>query len=256
MTSYLPELTVNYKTFLKTAVQQALAAAFDAHPDQLLATHQETDVAYGAAQVTRGTKITLDFPRDKDRYPVIVIRFYERNINRLGTAHEELIQLRTADSAPTPMMHNIYDGDLEFSVNALSTVDRDLISDSLVQVLTMGKLQAWTNHFMTRLYGQQYDYALLADADITSVPLDQWNFVQINHDTIQGFGETEAPAPWEAEDDQIYTVNYRVAVLGEFYSVPPANVAHGLVEAVDVFPYIEDLETEPTGDVADSAEWQ
>lgn len=254
--TYLPEVSVNYKTYLKTAVQQALAAVFAAHPDELLATHEETDDTYTGGPVTRGTKVTLEFPRDKDRYPAIVIRFFERNINRMGVAHEELIQLRTVDSATTPMMHNIYDGDLEFGINGLSNIDRDLMSDTLVQALTMGTLQAWTNHFMSTLYAQSYDYETLADADIKTVPLDHWNFVQINHDTIQGFGETQEPAPWEAEDEQIYTVNYRVAVLGEFYSVPPVNVAHGFVEEVDVFPYIEDLESVPTGDAGDPAEWE
>lgn len=254
--NYLPELSVKYKTYLKSAVVDALVEVFADHPDPLLATHTETDTGYGDTLLTRGTKVTLEFPKTKDRYPAIVVRFFERNVSRLGVAHEEWIYLRTADDTPTRMMHNIYDGDLEFGIYGLSNLDRDLMSDTLVQALTMGVVETWTNNLMTALYSNEYDYPTLADASILTVPDHHWNYVQINHDTLQGFGETQEPAPWEAEDEQIYMVNHRVAVLGEFYSVPPDNIAYGFVAEVPTYPYIQDLEDLPEGDPDDPADWE
>lgn len=250
--NYLPERTAPYKTFLKSSVQGALADVFAAHPDALLKTRTET---YLGNDVTRGTKVALEWSKDKDRYPCVIVRFFERNINRMGVGHEEEILLRTDDIAPTRMLHNLYDGDLEFGIYGLSSYDRDIMSDTIVQAITMGRVETWTNNLMAGLYDEAYDYATLADADIQTVPDAHWNFVQINHDTLQGFGETQNPAPWESEDDQIYVVQYRVSVLGEFYSVPPADVAYGYVASVPVYPYIEDLEATPTGDVADPAAW-
>lgn len=251
--SYLPELSVKYKTFLKTAVQEGLAAVFAAHPDEMLRTREET---FDGHPVTRGAKVTLEWPKTRDRYPCIIVRFFERNVQRMGVGHEEWIKLQSTDLAPTRMFHNIYDGDLEFAIYGLSNYDRDLMSDTLVQTLTMGWLEGWTNNFMNRLYGQSYNYAALADADIKSVPDAHWNSVTLNHDTVSGFGETQAPVPWQAEDEQLYIVQHRVALLGEFYSVPPSDVTDDFVRNVPLFPYIEDLEDVPTGDPDDPAAWQ
>jgi hypothetical protein len=249
--SFLPELSVKYKTYLKTAVQEGLASA--AHPDEGLKTREDT---YEGKPVTRGTKVTLEWPKTRDRYPCVVVKFYERNVQRMGVGHEEWITLQTDDLAPTRMFHNIYDGDLEFAIYGLSNYDRDLMSDTIVQTMTMGWLEGWTNHFMNRLYKNQYDYASLADADITTVPDHHWNYVSLNHDTISGFGETQAPVPWDAEDEQLYICQYRVAVLGEFYSVPPTDLTNEFVANVPFFPYIEDIEDVPEGDPDDPASWE
>lgn len=251
--NYLPELSVKYKTYLKASVQQGLEAVFAAHPDPLIRTRTET---FEGRVVTRGTKVTVEWPKTRDRYPAILVRFYERNVQRMGVGHEEWIQVKTADHAPVKMFHNIYDGDLEFAIYGLSNYDRDVMSDGLVQAVTMGSLEGWTNHFMTQLYGQSYDYATHADADISTVPDAHWNFVNINHDTISGFGETQAPVPWQSEDDQLYISQYRVAVMGEFYSVPPVDLSNEYVAKVPVYPYIKDIDPVPPGKPGDPAQWQ
>lgn len=247
---FLPELTVKYKTYLKTAVQEGLASVFAHHPDEMLRTREESPT------VTRGTKVTLEWPRTKDRYPCVVIKFYERNIQRMGVGHEEWIKLQSNDLAPTKMYHNVYDGDLEFAIYGLSSYDRDLMSDTLVQTITMGWLEGWTNNFMNGLYGGTYDYATYADADITTVPDAHWNHVTLNHDTLSGFGETQMPVPWNSEDDQLYMVQYRVAVFGEFYSVPPRDLSGDYVRRVPLYPYIQDIEPVPQGDPDDPSSWQ
>ena len=251
--NYLPELNVKYKTYLKSSVQQGLAAVFASHPDEMLRTRQEQ---FEGQTVTRGTKVTLEWPRTRDRYPCIVVRFFERNVQRMGVGHEEWIKIAPDDLAPTRMFHNIYDGDLEFAIYGLSNYDRDVMSDTLVQTVTMGQLEGWTNTFMARLYSQQYNYDALADADVRSIPDHHWNYITLNHDTISGFGETQAPVPWQSEDDQLYVVQYRVAVLGEFYSVPPVDRSNEFITDVPVYPYIEDLESVPTGDPDDPAAWE
>lgn len=250
--SYTPELSVHYLTYLKTAVQTGLADVFAHHPDPLLRTRQET---YNDKPVTRGTKVTLEWPKTKDRYPCIVVKFFERSIRRMGVGHFEEIYIGADDLAPTKMWHNIYDGDLEFGIYGLSNYDRDVLSDTLVQTITMGSLEGFTNRYLSAIDGPTYDYAALATHDATAVPDAHWNFISINYDAVSGFGETQAPVPWVAEDEQLYIKQYRVAMFGEFYSVPPVNRSGGLVEKVPVFPYIEDLEPIAEGDPDDPADW-
>jgi hypothetical protein len=251
--AYFPELSVNYLTYLKSTIQQGLADIFAHHPDPLLRTRTED---YQGNTVTRGTKVTLEFPRTKDRYPAVVVRFFERNVSRMGVGHQEYIRLRPQDKGVYRMFHDIYDGDLEFAIYGLSNYDRDVISDTVVQAITMGQLDDWANRFVKDTFGPLYDYEALAADDLNSVPLSHWNFISINQDTISGFGETQAPAPWGPEDEQLYLKQYRVAVMGEFYSIRPDLTPHGFVEKVPVYPYVENLEPVPEGDPDDPADWQ
>ncbi len=252
MSQYLPEYTVKYLTYLKRAVQEGLQDVFDHHPDPLLNTRDEN---YHGRTVRRGTKVTLEYPRTKDRYPAVVIRFFERSAQRMGVGHVEYLQLQDDDRYRTKMYHDIYTGDLEFGIYGLSSYDRDVMSNTVAQVITMGDLEAWTNRMWESVYGPRYSYADLADPDIENVPDAHWNFISIDRDTISGFGETQAPVPWQAEDDQLYVKQYRVAVMGEFYSVPPRDLSHELVQEVPTYPYIEDTEPVPEGDPDDLSDW-
>src|SRR5215213_1406981 len=139
-----PTYTSRYKTYLKEAIVEALAGAFAGHPDELL----------------RRTQVVIDFPMTEAEYPAIVVRFFGRAVNQAGVAHHEFIEVaRTEEQiaagvAPQfqKFRHMIYSGDLEFTVYALSSYDRDLISDSLQEILQMGDLEPWTNELLERIY--------------------------------------------------------------------------------------------------------
>jgi hypothetical protein len=232
--SYLPEYSIKYRTFLKKTVRTGLANVFRFHPDTLLQTT-------GAAQDQHGVQVTLEFPKKKNRYPAVVVRFFERDIVNMGVGHAELILAHEDDPSPSVFKHYLYHGDLEFAIYALSSLDRDTMADTVVQTLTMGRLFGYTNEFYTNVYDRN-------EGD----PL--WNYINIDSDTLRGFGEQETPVPWASEDDKLYQTSYRVKVSGEFYSPVPDEAVGGFVEEVDVFPYIENLESEPTGS-DDPAPW-
>jgi hypothetical protein len=249
--NYFPEYTVKYKTHLKSAVQVGLSRVFKAHPDHQLRT---------SADGRTGPKITLENPHTQADYPTVVIRYYGRRVERMGVGHEELIFVHDDDEVPVKMFHNIYEGDVELAVSALSSYDRDLMADTLVQTITMGSLEAWTNNLFDVIY-PGYVYPL-TDAAADGYPADgypdsHWHYVTINTDRIQEFGETQVPTPWKSED-QVYNVSLRFGVLGEFYSVPPSGTVEGneFIEQVTVYPWIKDLEDVPEGDPAITTEWQ
>ena len=60
--SYLPERTIKYKTYIKTALVEALRPVFVNHADEKL----------------KNTRVTIDFPKERQQYPSVVVRFYEK----------------------------------------------------------------------------------------------------------------------------------------------------------------------------------
>ena len=235
MSNFLPERTVKYKTYVKTAIVQAFQGVFQNHIDDLL----------------QDTKVTIDFPKTRSDYPALLVRFFEREINNAGVGHIEHIAIddpmgQEIPGGTYPFRHYLYWGDIEYAIYGLSSLDRDLISDSVVQTLGMGTLEEYTNRFFQRVY---------PDETTGRYPDAIWNYVNINTDQIKGFGETQSATPWGSEDELVYQTSYRTPIFGEFYSVPP-NTPNSLVEKVLQYPYIGGLEPVPTGDPNDDGEWE
>lgn len=223
----LEQKTIRYKTWIKESIVQAMRRAFSAHLDDLL---QEV-------------RVTIEFPMEENHYPALLVKFYEKEITNAGVGHSELIEV---EGSLFKFNHYFYKGDIEFNINALSSYDRDLIGDSLIQILGMGRLEQWTIGFFNRIYDVHgYNFW----------PEGHFNHLNINTDVISGFGETQLPAPWLPEDVLVYQIGYRVGIAGGFYSLPPdTNDSLDLVDNVDVYPYIEDLEPIPDG-ADDDAIW-
>lgn len=232
MSTYLPERTIRYKTYVKHALVEGLRDVFQNHLDEQL----------------RKTRVSIDFSRKEADYPQVIIRFFEKTADNAGVGHSEKIDVYDLDTdeflGRIKLKHYLYWGDIEFGVYALSSFDRDLIADSLVQTIAMGDLESYTNRFLMRIYANP---AFFPDAVN--------HFIAVNTDSIQGFGETQNQTPWFSEDDLVYTTSYRVKVFGEFYSLPNSAPA-GLITAVRDYPYIGGVEPVPTGDPNEGNPWQ
>jgi hypothetical protein len=241
----IPTYTIRYKTYVKEALVEALREVFADHPDEIL----------------RTTNVNIDFPLTEADYPAIIIRFYERDIHNAGVGHHEFFEDESNPGRWIRYKHYLYSGDIEFAIYALSSVDRDLLSDSIVETLAMGDLSVYTNKFLTRIYAP----------DSTAEPASVDHAINLNTDQIQGFGETQMLAPWQPEDVMVYQTSYRIGIHGEIYSLTPETdgADYGLVERVDSFPYNPDAGEEvpdppyagPDGeygtgdDVPDDGEW-
>lgn len=205
----IPIQTIKYKTHIKTVIVEGLSEVFSNHPDSIL----------------RKTHVGIDFPLEEASYPSIVVRFYERDIHNAGVGHKESVETEEGSGRWVNIEHFLYNGDIEFAVYALSSLDRDLVSDSLVQTLTMSKTEPYTRQLWDRVYST-------GGADETN------HMMNLNTDKIQGFGETQQIAPWLPEDTMVYQVSYRIGIFGEFNSRIPAAVNYGLVERIETYPYI------------------
>lgn len=315
--NYLPEKTIRYKTYVKTALVESLKPVFMQHLDEKL----------------KDTKVVIDSPKERQAFPSVVVRFYENEIFNAGVGHEEKIDNTTVqeikllnatggtftltingETTPTiaynatsaavksaivklngisssditvtgsaggpytikfsnkfdnsieyikgnnddligintkilitspiyKFKHYFYRGDIELGIYALSSLDRDLIADTLVQTIAMGDLANYTNNFFNRIY----------PIDAEAVPDSVGHFININADRITGFNETQTAVPWQSENDLMYTVSYRVNVWGEFYSLPPDAPYH-YVANVFLYPYIEGIDSKPSG-LINGSEW-
>lgn len=231
----LEEYTIRYKTYVKRAMVEAMRGVFKNHPDELL--------AY--------TKVVLDYPRTDQELPCIIVRFQEQDLQNMGVGHEEHIHLDGPEGKPEGVgvyrfKHYLYHADVEFIVLALTSKDRDLISDTVVQTLAMGTLEGYTNRFFERIY---------PDERKAQYPDAIWHFINYNSDILKPKGESEEATPWQAEDELIYKTGYSVATMGEFYSVPP-DMPKGYVSKVILLPYIGGLEEIPEGYSEGNALWE
>lgn len=221
MTLY-PQQSIHYKTFVKVAIVGALRDAFAGHPDTNL----------------RETKITAEFPTTKLRHPAIIVRFFERTIQNVGIGHEEWID-------GVRYQHYWWNGDIELEIRALDPLSADYISNTIVQIITVGQLEQWTNLFFQRIYDE---------TDVV-VPDVAANVLNLNSDQISGFGESREPAPWLAEDAFVFKNSYRVAAMGEYYSIPMTPLADQFIRKVLVYPYDSEAgDPVPTG-TDDPAPW-
>ena len=213
----MQQQTIHYKTYIKGLLRQALEDVFAEHPDPIL---------------QRQTKVSSSLPQTQAQYPTVIVRFYERDLHNMGVGHHEWIGLKDPSTGePTNewirFKHYGYSGDIEFAIYALSSEDRDLMADAIVQILSMGDTEAYSHPFYDRLYKPNYD------EDPTAIE----HFINLNSDRIMGYGESEMIAPWMPEDVLVYQTSYRIPIMGEFYSRTPPFVPLGLVSEVDLYPY-------------------
>jgi hypothetical protein len=294
---YVAQQTLQYKTFLKRTVTEALQNAFALYEDPTLLK----------------AKIGPDYQTTRVNFPSIVVKFYEQQLKNAGVGHKEwgpevdvielegkgkitegsgvLSGLNTVDDlypgvtevkgngipakaiiirilSETSVLlsqnafetretnlslrgelsinekfieyhHSIYHGDIALEVYGLSSVDRDKITDALVEVVQMGTVGEEGKSFQERIYDT-----------IGLSPYSNWHFIAVNTDLFSGYGEREEMAPWMAEDTWVYRCEYRVPILGEFYSITPKEDkgSLGLVKRVKVYPWnTEGISDTPEG---------
>jgi hypothetical protein len=218
--------TVRYKTYLLEALVEALQAPFASHPDPLL----------------QSVKVTGEYPSTREQLPSIVVKFYEQRVPNAGIGHRELI--RKADNNLQYMAHRIYKGQAQFMVYALSSLDRAIIMDALIQIITMAAFENYSNTFLARIYSppEQYD------------PAASEHWITLNTDDPVPIGGNEGPAPWQPEDlPMLYMDGYRVGILGEFYS-RETDKNLGIVDEITLYPFLP-WEPAPEGDPTWDTDW-
>lgn len=225
--------TIRYRTYIKETMVEALRQVFANHPDPLLQT----------------VKVTPELPTDEASFPAIIVRYFNRSLRNAGIGHHEWFLVTPEGYEPKlyqKFKHFMYAGDIEFKILALSSKDRDFLADALVQTIGMADSETYTKAFLTRVY----------DSEQEAEPSSLYHFINISTDDFQELGDQESNAPWMEKDLLVYSASFRIPVFGEFYSrLLTDQTSYGLVEKVEAYPWIEDIEEEPNPDPDDPSPW-
>lgn len=187
--------------------------------------------------------VVTDFPIDPTQYPSIIVRYIGERDLAAGVAHREMF--------PDPFgnervwMHRRFEGQIEFTVLTLSTLDRDTLGDALHEMLAFGPLTTELGALLVRVYGSSTD------------PYDPMGLLfqlNMNTDEIDDGGENAQIAPWESEDAMVYSANYTMRVTGGYYNALP-SVDLKFIQNANLFPYTQEDFTLGGSSQGDPSQW-
>lgn len=185
-------------------------------------------------QQLRSLRITTEYPTAKAQYPSVVIRFQEGSNVNAGVGHTELF--RDTDDVLREWSHRLFDGALTFEVHALTSVDRDILGDAIVEMLAFSRMPEMSlqHNLFTYIYGDPED----PDApDIRSL----LSHITYNSDVISAGGESANPVVWGSENDLSYEKSYSVDIWGGYYnSIPSSSTGVDYITHAFVYPHIVD----------------
>jgi hypothetical protein len=213
------EPAVPYKRLLKRTMISSLRTVFsEEYPDPQL----------------RSMNITTDHPLKREQFPCIVVEYDESSVKNAGISHIEYLQNSTT-FADVPARHFMFEGSFTFKCFALTPLDRDVLSDSLVDLLAFGKLDSLLNRFFEIVYSEVPD-----SAQIT-----------LYSDYMDGLGESTSSTEWGSEDGLIYSTGYRIGCSGGFYNSIKQGIAEYIEEIIvygnDQFHKEQEVLTDITG---------
>lgn len=168
-------------------------------------------------------KITQKYPLVKVDYPALVIEFVDGRVLNTGVAHEEWFNDPSGNLQK--WNHRRFEGTLNIEIVTLSPLDRDLMADGIVEVLSFGRLDTQLNNFFTTIYG-----------DPTANAGFVFQQIGLNTDELTSTGNNATIAPWQPEDVLVYSTGYSLQIHGGFYNVQPV-ITWGTITSVDVQSY-------------------
>lgn len=170
-------------------------------------------------------KITAQYPLERVDYPCIVVEYQPQRVINAGVGHEEWFT--DANDILRKWHHRRFEGSINFNIFGLSTLDRDILSDALTEVISFGRLDSQLIKFFDSLYGSPNDPVTL-----------QFTQLMLNADEIDFGGDSASIAPWSPEDLLVYETSATVQLHGGYYNVIPTDEWH-YVSRAKAIPYPE-----------------
>jgi len=177
------------------------------------------DQFYNREPQLQNLRVTQNYPLKRIDYPSVVVDYQPQRVVSAGVGHVEWFS--DPHGRFRKWKHNRFEGTLSFHAYALSTLDRDILSDALVELVRFGDLDANLNSFYEILYPD--DAALEAEADAQAANYSYSLFDQLMMDSDQmiGIGNSATIAPWSPEDVLVYQGGWSVSLHGGYYNSYP-----------------------------------
>lgn len=187
-------------------------------------------------QTINGSDVTIDmeYPIEKESYPGIWVQFSFSDIMQAGIAHEPL--LRTVVEAATdttpeivnwePIREFQFRGRVTLTIVALSSLERDRLSDAVITMLAFSRVPEYT---LTDPNADTKQFRQL----IASLAENPYVSMTINHDQIIPGGQAMTTGvPWD-EEIPGYEDTYSFDILGQTNIVFHNDGTYSLRNVVD-----------------------
>lgn len=183
---------------------------------------------YPEPQLAGKISVVAEYPGTEIQYPMVVLRFNPGQIKNIGIGHYELSE--DQNGVPIRVLHWTFDGTVSFTVNALTTVDRDMVIVGLINLLAFGAEIPEFQSFRKEI--QDYDFVAIS----------------LMSESLQETGDQTANPSWDSNNELIFTDTIIVPIFGEFFTNPSTgNLVR--ISAVNLYPYRYDQGI-PTGSQA------
>lgn len=178
---------INYKMEVKRSVVTAFQAVFN---------NQQTYFpGYKSSELLTNSHITIEYPQRPEQYPSLIIGFKESSLKSAGLGH---IDYYSEDMIAQKWF---FEGIITLEIFALTSMDRDFISDSVVNMLSFGRV-------MNVPFRKLIESEARVDLQLSIGSLDP-----VAEQTMSGVS-------WGLTDQRIYTVGYNFGCIGTFDSGP------------------------------------
>ena len=135
---------------------------------------------------------TLEYPNTPEKYPAVIVGYTEKTVHNAGLSHLE-------NDGNLSQERWLFEGDVKVEVRALTNLERDYVSDHIVNLFAFGSFLSLP--FENDIFGSSF--------------ID----LQVNLKTLAPTGEqTMAGVTWGLTDSRIYSCGYDFKVLGAFIS--------------------------------------
>jgi len=176
---------INYKMEIKRAVVKSLQNVFYNTENYF--------PGYKSSELMTKSHITIEYPQKPEQYPSMIVGFKEKELKSAGIAHSEIID------GTSVVQRWLFQGSISIEIFALTSMDRDFISDSLVNLLSFGRIE----NFPFRDY--------IEDNAQVDIQVSVGSLAPIGEQTMSG-------ASWGLTDQRIYTTGYQFGCMGGFIS--------------------------------------
>lgn len=201
-----------YKVRIKEEIINALRSAFN-------------DGSFPNRDILGKVQIILEYPVEEVQYPAIMVDLEERAIHIAGVGHYELSQNEIDKNVL--LAHWRFEAGVRFSIFALTSADRDILSSALVNMIAFPGGFAAYKIFHTKIFDSEYiDMQMIADH-------------------ITPTGDSVGDVPWDDPTRKLYQAGYSLDIMGEFYATHDTGDLVTITD-VKIYPYRADQQV-PTG---------
>jgi hypothetical protein len=176
---------ISYKMEVKRVIVRSLQNVFK--------NVEEYFPGYDSSKLLTDSHITIEYPQRPEQYPSMIVGFREQTLKAGGIAHSEVVEDTVV------IQRWLFTGQIRIEIFALTSMDRDFISDSLVNMLSFSRIEG----FPFRDYVE-------ANSGV-DLQLSVGALNPIAEDTMSGVS-------WGLTDQRIYTAGYEFGCLGAFIS--------------------------------------